>query len=334
MPGDKWRSRQDSDLELSRHPINMTDPAGAAPRPSVMPVFMGAPWAPRFGGPGSELQLQEWVSQTKYLAGLQGLSDQQQVQFVLGSLEGEAKREVLATPEASRNTAGKIFELLKELYGDRTSVAALRAQFFNCKQGPKQPLRSFSLQVRELFNRLKRREDSGLPADDDKLLRDQFILGLRDGQLKQTLKLQLRGNAALKFEDIQKEALALEMDQVEPDAHATDCFAASATPRDSTPMADWKKELREEIMKDVKEQMSHLSKTLLDELRGPPSRGLQPPRERSYSDGSWRGRQSAPRPPNSRFQWDEQGQPICSRCGKAGHMSRNCPSRRASQEGF
>ncbi|XP_063078355.1 uncharacterized protein LOC134468350 isoform X2 [Engraulis encrasicolus] len=244
----------------------MTDPAGAAPRPSVMPVFMGAPWAPRFGGPGSELQLQEWVSQTKYLAGLQGLSDQQQ--------------------------------------------------------------------VRELFNRLKRREDSGLPADDDKLLRDQFILGLRDGQLKQTLKLQLRGNATLKFEDIQKEALALEMDQVEPDAHATDCFAASATPRDSTPMADWKKELREEIMKDVKEQMSHLSKTLLDELRGPPSRGLQPPRERSYSDGSWRGRQSAPRPPNSRFQWDEQGQPICSRCGKAGHMSRNCPSRRASQEGF
>lgn len=295
-------------------------------RPTAMPVFMGAPWAPRFGG--SELALGEWMSQTKYLAGLQGLSEQQQVQFALGSLEGEAKREVLAVAVGERNTAGKIFDLLQELYGDNTPAAALRAQFFNCRQVPKQSLRSFSLQVRELFTRLRSRDDSGL-AEDDHLARDQFIMGLRDGPIRQTLKLQLRRDPTLTFEAVRKEALALEMDQLE-----ADCMTVSSTALNPVPVADWKRELREEIMKDVKEQMSELSRTLLAELRD--TRHLGPPlaRERSHSDGAWRDRPQPGRPSNSRFQWDGQGQPICNRCGLAGHISRHCTSRRASQGDF
>lgn len=239
----------------------MVDEAAPVGRPSVMPVFMGAPWAPRFGGSGSELQLKEWESQTKYLASLQGLNERQQVQFVLGSLEGEAKREVLAVGEGSRNTADKIFGLLNGLYGDRTPVATLRSQFFNCRQTPNQSVRSFSLQIRERYNRLTNRGGPELGVG-DQLMRDQFISGLRDGHLRQALKLQLRRDEAATFEDIRKEALALEMDQVEPGAPATDCLAASATPREPDPPVDWKRELREELMKEVKEQMSELSRTL------------------------------------------------------------------------
>ncbi|KAF4107400.1 hypothetical protein G5714_011764 [Onychostoma macrolepis] len=73
----------------------MVDEEVPATRPQVMPVFMGAPWAQRFGGPGSELSLHEWKTQTEYLAGLQGLNAQRKLQFVLGSLEGEAKRECM-----------------------------------------------------------------------------------------------------------------------------------------------------------------------------------------------------------------------------------------------
>lgn len=69
----------------------MADEVPPAGRTQVMPVFMGAPWAQRYGGPGSELGLQEWKTQITYLAGLQGLSDPQKIQFALGSLEGEAK---------------------------------------------------------------------------------------------------------------------------------------------------------------------------------------------------------------------------------------------------
>lgn len=121
------------------------------PRSHVMPVFMGAPWAQRFGGPGSELSQQEWKTQTNYLAGLKGLSEPQKLQFVLGSLEGKAKREVQAAPEDRCNTPKAVFDFLAELYGDNTPTASLRAQYFNCRQGAKQSLRSFSLQIRKLF---------------------------------------------------------------------------------------------------------------------------------------------------------------------------------------
>lgn len=119
----------------------------------------------------------------EYLAGLQGLSEPQKLQFVLGSLEGEAKREILAAPEENRENVKKVFDFLATLYEDNTPVAALRAQFFNCKQGPGQSLRAFSLQIRELFNRLKRRRDHGL-GEGDALLRHQFLLGLQDGPIR------------------------------------------------------------------------------------------------------------------------------------------------------
>lgn len=133
----------------------MTDEEVRAVRPQVMPVFMGAPWAQRYGGPGSELSFPDWKKQMEYLASLQGLSDTQKTQFVLGSLEGEARREVLAAPSAVRATAKALFDFLAELYGDATPIAVLRAQFFNFRQGPRQTLQSYSLRLREQFARLK-----------------------------------------------------------------------------------------------------------------------------------------------------------------------------------
>lgn len=312
----------------------MDDEAPEA-RPQVIPVFMGVPWAQKFGGTGSELSFREWKSQTEYLASLQGLSEAQKLQFVLGSLEGEAKREVFAAPEDKRNGVKKVFDLLEVLYGDATPAAVLRAQFFNCRQGPRQSLRSFSLQIRELFYRLKRRSDHGL-GEGDSILRDQFLLGLQDGPIRQSLRLQLRRTPTLTFEELREETLALELDHSgahdQPMCMATTSATAPAPP----PAVDWKQELRAEIMKDVKEQMAALSQTLLQELRGGWNAGQSVPRERSYSDS---GREPRGRPGQSssyRFEWDDQGRPICNRCREPGHISRHCSrgARRGSHEGF
>lgn len=214
-------------------------PAVPAARPQVMPVFMGAPWAQRFRGPGSELSLQEWKTQTEYLTGLQGLSEQQKLQFVLGSLEGDAKREVQATPGASRANSKAVFDFLTTLYGDATPVAALRAQFFNCRQGPGQTLRSFSLRLREQFTRLKGRRDHGL-RDEDTLLQDQFLMGLRDGPIRQSPRLQLRHDPTLSFDDLRQEALFLELDHTETSDPPTCLAASSPCAPASSPAIDWK----------------------------------------------------------------------------------------------
>ena len=311
----------------------MADEEVRAVRPQVMPVFMGAPWAQRYGGPGSELSLPDWKTQMEYLASLQGLSDTQKTQFVLGSLEGEARREVLAAPSAARATAKALFDFLAELYGDATPVAALRAQFFNFRQGPRQTLRSYSLRLREQFARLKGRPDHGL-GDGDSLLRDQFVLGLREGPVRRSIRLQLHRDPALSFEDLKQEALALEMDQGET-ADPPVCTAVSSACALTPPTpVDWKQELRTELLEDVKGQMVELSKTLLEELRWGQRSSMPTTREWSYSDGSREPRRHPGPPVRLKFQWDDQGRPICNSCGESGHISRLCGSRRSSQGGF
>ncbi len=166
-------------------------------------------------------------AQVEYLAGLQGLSAPQMLQFILNSLEGEARREVQAAPEATRATAQAVFDFLTGQYGDATPVAVLRTQFFNCKQGPRQTLRAFALRLREQFTRLKRRRDHGLGGEET-LLRDQFLLGLREGPVRQSLRVQLRRDPELTFEDLRREALALELDHAET-ADPSVCMAASGT---------------------------------------------------------------------------------------------------------
>lgn len=311
----------------------MVDEEAPAARPQVMPIFMGAPWAQRYGGPGSELGLHDWKAQTEYLAGLQGLSASQKVQFVLGSLEGEAKREVLAASEATRATAKTIFDFLSGLYGDSTPVATLRAQFFSCRQGPRQTLRAYSLELREQFGRLKGRQDHGL-GEGDVLLRDQFVLGLREGPVRQAIRLQLRRDPTMTFEALRQEALALEFDQGEM-THTPVCVAASnaSGPAPVEP-SDWKQKLRTELLEDVKGQMAELSRNLLGEFRRGRVEGGSMVRERSYSEEG-RGPVRRPlRPVGPRFQWDDQGRPICINCGGPGHISRQCGLRRGSQGGF
>lgn len=311
----------------------MVDEEAPAARPQVMPIFMGAPWAQRYGGPGSELGLHDWKAQTEYLAGVQGLSASQKVQFVLGSLKGEAKREVLAASEATRATAKTIFDFLSGLYGDSTPVATLRAQFFSCRQGPRQTLRAYSLILREQFGRLKGRQDHGL-GKGDVLLRDRFVLGLCEGPVRQAIRLQLRRDPTMTFEALRQEALALEFDQGEM-THTPVCVAASSAigPTPVEP-SDWKQKLRTELLEDVKGQMAELSRNLLGEFRRGRVEGGSMVRERSYSEEG-RGPVRRPlRPVGPRFQWDDQGRPICINCGGPGHISRQCGLHRGSQGGF
>ncbi|XP_073721664.1 uncharacterized protein [Misgurnus anguillicaudatus] len=301
--------------------------------PRAMPVFLGNPWVQKYNGVESEVRLTEWRAQIEYLAGLQGLSASQQQQFVLNSLGGEARREVQAAPEAIPATAQTIFHFLTEQYGDTTPVAVLRAQFFNCKQGPHQSIRAFALKLREQYTRLQRRRDHGL-GDEETLLRDQFLLGLREGPLRQNLRVQFRRDPELTFDDLKKEAMALEGDQAEV-KEAPVCAAVSG-PAATSEVTDWKQALKMELLKDVRDQMAELTKALVGELRLGPGRKEEgpAPRERTYSD---RGRDGTRRPwqaSRPRFEWDEQGRPICNRCGTAGHVSRQCGPRRASEGGF
>ncbi|KAJ8353908.1 hypothetical protein SKAU_G00214750 [Synaphobranchus kaupii] len=90
---------------------------------------------------------------------VQAPTEDQKVDFVLGALEGTAQRE----------------------------VRLLGGTFFQCRQRPGEPLVDYQLNLCELHSRWQ--EPSG-EAGDDTLLRDQFLLGLDDGPVKQELQRQ------------------------------------------------------------------------------------------------------------------------------------------------
>lgn len=117
------------------------------------------------------------------------------------------------------------------------------------------------------------------------MLRDQFILGLREDHVRRELRQQVRRDPSLSFEDVWKGSLALEEEQNDT-WPTTSCFAVSR-PSETTP-SDWKQTFKAEILKEVREQMTEMTKTLLEEFRNEQAPSFRaPPRERSHSDGTW-----------------------------------------------
>ncbi|KAJ8352268.1 hypothetical protein SKAU_G00237440 [Synaphobranchus kaupii] len=63
------------------------------------PWFMCAQWVPKFNGGEGTVKFVEWKAQVQAVLRAQALTEDQQVDFVLGALEGTARREVLLLGE-------------------------------------------------------------------------------------------------------------------------------------------------------------------------------------------------------------------------------------------
>lgn len=89
----------------------------------VMPWFMGAAWVPKFEG--DKAKFAEWRTQVEAMLRAQGLNQQQQADFVLGALEGEAKRELQLIAIRDKNTGQKVLDILQRLYAKTATKAQL-----------------------------------------------------------------------------------------------------------------------------------------------------------------------------------------------------------------
>ena len=155
----------------------------------MMPIYTGSMIISKFRGKDSDCSLGEWKRQLNTLFNLQNIPVEFRADFTLSCLEGTAKRQILILPQERRKTAELIFKKLEELYGDQASASVLRAQFFNITQEPQEDIDSFALWIQEHFARLKRRDARGL-RDEDVLLRDVLIDGLRDPAMRVSLEVK------------------------------------------------------------------------------------------------------------------------------------------------
>lgn len=320
------------------------DAAQSSASPTVtaqftMPWFMGAAWIPKFDG--KKTKFVEWRVQVEAMLRAQGLGQQQQADFVLAALEGDAKRELQLIPPREKNTGDKVLGILQKLYAAPATKAQLRAGFFNCKQRLEESVSGFILRLREVFFRWQEQDREGTEEDQDLLL-DQLMVGLRPGPVKQELSRQLRRNQRLTFTDACKEAQALEQEL--QDGEPAILSQRVTMPTRSTTAVDMEElkgqirtelqvELMGEMRKEIMEQVKALSANLLGELRTQSSfRGISPapraPRMSSHgTEQAPQGRGHRPSTSAPAYQWDAQGRPVCLKCGVAGHVQRRCPQR-------
>ena len=309
---------------------------------------MSGPWVPKYSGEGEPSKFLDWRTQIEAFIRAQGLNDEQRVDFLLSVLEGNAKREVALLAEADRNTDVKILDALAGLYGGQQPVALLRVQFFNCKQEPGEDVGTFTLRLRELHHRWRARDPQDAGSDDE-LLRTQFSMGLRQGLAKQELQRQLRRVTTLTFVQVCAEAKALERELGHTEEAQVCPTVATTSKRPSTVTSDWqqmKEALRAELRQELTEQVSLLSKSIVEQLQGRlniipatgatalPAMGANPQQAWRQEHDPRRQRLGSAPPDNTSYQWDGQGRAICRDCGEAGHIQRFCPRRWPHQPGF
>lgn len=349
---------------------NPADPANVPPNivnNVMLPWYMGGPWLPMFEGKKGE-KVEEWRAKIEMFVRAQGLPSEQKTDFILSALSGEAKREVLLLPDNARDTDVKILDFLTVLYEGSQSLATLRAQFYECRQGAEEEMGAFILRFRELYHRWQVKEQIDVTVEDE-LLRTQFIRGLQESHVKQELKRLLRRTREITFPAICKEAKALERECTKDETETWACHTyTSRPPQNQRPpppthqaalqqappapstrhlepppgqdtRALWES-LRADLQQDLKNQMSALGKSLAEELRAQIANlsvGPADPTVPTVQPGSTfpqRPRRSTPEVSRSQFQWDPQGRPICLECEQSGHTRRFCPRRRRGPQDF
>ena len=292
----------------------------------LCPAYPGAAWLPKFEGTEGETRYKEWRTQVRGLLGAQDLTEDKKVAILMSMIAGDAKRELTVLEAGQRDTVARIIGYLDQLYRKPVPASQRRVQFYSCTQQTGESMSAYSLRLRELFGRLRRLDPDTAPTGE--ILRDQLIMGLAEGPVQRALRIHARRNPTDGFLALREEAIALEQEfgegtqQTEITCHAVN--PASVPP----PAQNWQQELKQEIMGEVRKEMKELTRELTRDI----IREFRP----SQPTAEARARTPSPEPRPSRFvqrqasqtryEWDVDGRPICSRCRRPGHMARSCRS--------
>ncbi|KAJ8356411.1 hypothetical protein SKAU_G00192050 [Synaphobranchus kaupii] len=225
---------------------------------------------------------------------------------------------------------------LEERYGQSTPLPVARCRFFQCRQWPGVPLFDYQLNLHELHSRWREEEPSG-EAGDDTLLRDQFLLGLDDGPVKQELQRQVRCQDSLTFRQVTTEARVLER-ELRGEGPASQTPAASLATREppvrpEVDLEQWKEDIKRELRQELQDQLTALGRTLVAELRQQCAPGPVAPSSRgTKARGTDNNHLYAPLSDQHSFpyRWDERGGPICHKCGGTGHNRPPIPEQLSS----
>ena len=118
--------------------------------------------------------------------------DTEKVKFVRLHLSDAIKDDLDCYPPGYFDSLDKLWQCLQDAYGDHRSVQQLLSTFNQLQQHATEGVRDFASRLNKSFMELiARQKAEGQRTQDEQVLRDQFITGLRDGLLMRQLRVKV-----------------------------------------------------------------------------------------------------------------------------------------------
>ena len=292
-----------------------------------------------FSGKSNE-NVEEWINDCK-LAFCDRFSSGDQIKFVLSHLDGEAKREIRLYG-SSFESPDAVFSILSKSFGGSNLYSDAQKKFFERCQEADESVRSFSLALVDLLENAKRIKKFG---NEEELLRDHFISGLRDSILRKELRRSVASDSTLTFLQCRETAVQWTTDS------KLDSTADSFSPQIRKMEASSEVQDLKKILEKQQQQIDSLTK---DRFVTPTFQyGRSRPTPEIICFGCHRPGhirrdcpvlqhcQAGPRqqmfsPRRPRFQEQQVFSPtseICFGCNRPGHIRRECPELQHCQAG-
>ena len=328
-------SRQEPPLDWQQEPTPPTpqlDRPLQTGTPTIRPitpiperVYVYAPRdvkCPRFSGERANVggSVEDWIREARKALVGQPFTVAEQVQWVCGLLDGEAKREVAFSLDTERASLEEVFAVLLDHFGCDQTYVAIQRQFFHRRQGEHESIREFTQALVALLGQLQQKDPRVVPLP-DMVLRDTFIENIYNTRLHQELTQVLRAHPEKSFRDIREIALHWERRQAALSVARPATAAGPAAPRASARSTTVEAQTAQVTSRDIQEcrealrQQQQQLDLILQRL--------------STSNTMARPARSSPlpRPPVRRppLPFQPDGTPICLRCQEAGHIARHCP---------
>ena len=165
----------------------------------------------RFSGSALDLSFVDWVEEARACLSVHGLEGVAAANFVLSSLQDDARIEMKCRSAEERRDVELLFQALEEVYGETLSSSQLLRHFYERRQRDGESISDFShglVLLLDRLNRVKPEEVSHRNNYGDKMLREQFLENVRSVHLRWDLKRRVEQDPDIPFLAIRKVALS------------------------------------------------------------------------------------------------------------------------------